>query len=67
MQLAGMLAVLCVLAVWANWDVQWFSLLSLPLLALYNGSRGKWKLKWLFYVYYPLHLVVIWLLRFLLY
>ncbi len=39
--------------------VQWFALLTLPLLALYNGSRGSRKLKWLFYWYYPLHLVVI--------
>lgn len=38
---------------------QWFSLLSLPILALYNGKRGKWKLKYFFYCYYPLHLMVI--------
>ena len=41
--------------------VQWFSLLALPFLALYNGSRGKTKLKYLFYIYYPAHLVLIWL------
>ena len=38
---------------------QWFSLLTLPLLALYNGQRGKRKMKYFFYVYYPLHLAVI--------
>lgn len=38
---------------------QWFSFLSLPLLALYNGQRGKWKIKYLFYCYYPLHLVIL--------
>lgn len=38
---------------------QWLSFAALLLLALYNGKRGKWKLKHLFYVYYPLHLVVI--------
>ena len=48
------------------WDVQWYSLLSLPLLALYNGQRGKWKLKWLFYAYYPAHLAVLWGIAFLL-
>ena len=42
-------------------NIQWFALLSLPFLALYSGSRGKWKLKWLFYFYYPVHLAVIWL------
>lgn len=39
--------------------IQWFSLLSLPLLMLYNGTRGKRKLKNLFYIYYPAHLVII--------
>ena len=39
--------------------VQWYAVLSLPILALYNGKRGKMPLKYLFYVYYPLHLVVI--------
>ncbi len=39
--------------------IQWFSLLSLPLLALYNGQRGKGRMKYFFYVYYPLHLAVI--------
>ncbi len=40
--------------------VQWWALLTLPLLALYNGQRGKWKMKWLFYLYYPLHLAALW-------
>ena len=39
--------------------VQWWSLAALPLLYAYNGTRGKWKMKYLFYVYYPLHLVVL--------
>ena len=46
---------------------QWFALCSLPFLALYNGQRGKWKMKWLFYIYYPVHLVVIYGLALLLY
>ena len=39
--------------------IQWYCLLSLPLLALYNGKRGKANMKYLFYFYYPLHLVAI--------
>jgi hypothetical protein len=39
--------------------IQWFSLLALPIIALYNGRRGIRHLKWFFYIYYPLHLVVI--------
>ena len=42
--------------------IQWFSLAAVPLLALYNGKRGKHKMKNLFYIYYPAHLVVIYLL-----
>ena len=47
--------------------VQWCSLLALIPLALYNGHRGKLRLKYLFYLYYPLHLVVIYGLSMLLY
>lgn len=33
--------------------------LSIPLLKMYNGERGKRKnMKWLFYIYYPLHLTI---------
>ncbi len=39
--------------------IQWYSLLTVPLIALYNGKRGRLKLKNLFYIYYPLHLVII--------
>lgn len=45
--------------------IQWYGLLALPLLALYNGQRGKWKLKWLFYLYYPAHLVILYALAML--
>ena len=47
---------------WVLGAVQWFALLALPLLMGYNGSRGKWKLKYLFYIYYPAHLAVLQLL-----
>lgn len=39
--------------------LQWWSLLTIPLFALYNGKRGKANLKYLFYIFYPLHLVLI--------
>lgn len=39
-----------------------------PLLNLYSGKRGKVKgIKWFFYIYYPLHLIIIGILRLLMY
>ena len=44
--------------------LQFATLLSLPILYFYNGTRGKCrKMKWLFYIYYPAHLFLIGLLR----
>ena len=42
--------------------IQWWSLLSIPFLALYNQKRGKYNIKPLFYILYPAHLVVIYLI-----
>ena len=38
---------------------QWIAFFALIPLALYSGKRGKYKMKNLFYIYYPVHLVVI--------
>ena len=40
--------------------VQWYALLALLPLALYDGTRGRHAMKWLFYLYYPLHLALLW-------
>lgn len=40
-------------------ELQIFGLLSLIPLYFYNDSRGKYNIKWLFYLYYPVHLVVL--------
>jgi len=46
---------------------QYYSLLALPLLMLYNGQRGKANLKYFFYIFYPVHLAALqgiaWLVR----
>lgn len=38
-----------------------FSMLALPLIFMYNGKKGR-KLKWAFYIFYPLHLTIIYLI-----
>ena len=45
---------------------QWWAMLSVPLLALYNGQRGTHRLGWLFYLYYPTHLVILYAISYLL-
>lgn len=43
--------------------VQWYSLLAIPLLALYNGKRGNVRMKYFYYAYFPAHLFVIYCLK----
>lgn len=38
---------------------QWWSMLALPLLKLYSGRRGKYRMKYFFYIFYPAHLLMI--------
>lgn len=42
--------------------IQWFCLLAVPLVGSYNDQRGKFRLKNLFYFYYPAHLCVIYVI-----
>ncbi len=47
--------------------VQYGIVIVWPVMLLYNGTRGTWKgMKWFFYVFYVLHLVVIGIIRILL-
>lgn len=41
-----------------------FVYLSIPLIMLYNGQKGKQN-KWAFYIFYPAHLLLIYLLKLL--
>ena len=48
--------------------LQLFIFLSIPVLSLYNGKAGNNRnMKWLFYIYYPAHLVAVGVLRLILY
>lgn len=44
---------------------QWYGLLAVPVLALYNGCRGRLKLKYGFYIFYPVHLALLYLISML--
>ena len=38
--------------------IQLFMILAIPFILLYNGERGK-ENKWMFYIYYPLHMIIL--------
>ena len=65
----GMLALGLLILSLHTGGIQILSLLAVPLLVLYNGQRGKWRMKYFFYLFYPLHLAAIqgiaWLLELL--
>jgi hypothetical protein len=47
--------------------IQLMVILAVPLLKTYNGERGKMiNLKWVFYIYYPLHLILCGIIRIML-
>jgi len=39
--------------------VQIYAFLAIPILLLYSGKRGKIKMKYFFYVFYPAHLIML--------
>lgn len=45
--------------------LEWYSLAAIPVLALYNGERGRRPMKRLFYIYYPLHISALYLIKFI--
>jgi hypothetical protein len=44
---------------------QLYALLSIPILFFYSGKRGKLKMKYFFYLFYPLHLVLLEAIKYL--
>ena len=54
------LGLVCLCATYGG--IQWYAMLSLPLLAMYNEKRGKYAMKYLFYAYYPAHTAILYLI-----
>lgn len=48
-------------------EIQFYSYLSLLILLLYNGKGGTKKLKYFFYLFYPVHIMIIYAIKFLLF
>jgi hypothetical protein len=55
----GMLALALIPSCMEDMPLRLYSFMSLPLLLLYSGKRGKGNFKYGFYLFYPLHLVVL--------
>ncbi len=53
------LIALCIFTVYSGSPLQLWSLFALPIIAMYNGKSGKYRMKYFFYIFYPLHLVVL--------
>ncbi len=46
---------------WPAWSCQWMEIGALPFMLLYNREKGRsWK--WFFYVFYPLHFAVLFII-----
>ncbi|MBK8421320.1 TraX family protein [Candidatus Villigracilis saccharophilus] len=46
-----------------EFEFQWMMIAALPFIILYNGERGRYSLKYLFYAFYPLHIWILYFIR----
>lgn len=47
-----------------EFEFQWMMIAALPFIILYNGERGRYSLKYLFYAFYPLHIWILYAIRY---
>ncbi len=62
---AALLA-LCIDMTGSSFFIQFWSLLTVPILAAYNGQPGKYRMKYFFYIFYPVHLIILYGIQMLL-
>ena len=53
------LGICLIFLAFAMTNIQFYALLSLPLILFYSGKRGKYRMKYFFYIFYPLHLAAL--------
>ncbi|MBO4510200.1 MAG: hypothetical protein J5718_02510, partial [Lachnospiraceae bacterium] len=46
-----------------EYQLEWAGLIALIPISMYNGERGSKNLKWFFYVFYPLHMLILGIFR----
>jgi hypothetical protein len=46
-----------------QWGPQAFALFAAPIMLVYNGKQGPYKMKYFFYVFYPAHLLILAVIR----
>lgn len=59
----GCVLSLCVMSLQFMW-IQLFAAVALILLEIYNGKKGK-DYKYLFYIFYPAHLLILWFVSYI--
>lgn len=53
----------CIYCTLLGYPIQFFSLLSLLLILLYNGEKGDNIPSWFWYLFYPGHIGILWLIK----
>ena len=64
-QSAGLVAATVYYVLLTGSNLQWWALLALPLIWLYSGKKGRRLPRYVMYLYYPAHLLVIFLISWL--